>query len=275
MAKNAAKNAAKPPRNNVKNTAKAPRGKTAKAQANNPVKRKTVRMSNKDAADADDESDVDNTVKTRLDNVIETQGEDSAGTGTIKYTIILVAMLSFILCGAFFAVVAVPKDETKGTLATFIPLSSIFSLTLKGRLCALQYDIHSVYGRHRSAYDIIGVTISDTAKNIMDSYPMQIGKTVERDPEDDGEFNRRMAVVNAASLVLLSHKERGRYNVEIYGPSGLAELDGVEKRLEYAQRAQNQKACMKEGEMAEAMQADVDARLREVCKGYVPGEFHV
>ncbi|KAH8676903.1 hypothetical protein BGZ61DRAFT_552233 [Ilyonectria robusta] len=257
MAKNAAKNAAKPPRNNVKNTAKAPRGKTAKAQANNPVKRKTVRMSNKDAADADDESDVDNTVKTRLDNVIETQGEDSAGTGTIKYTIILVAMLSFILCGAFFAVVAVPKDETKG------------------RLCALQYDIHSVYGRHRSAYDIIGVTISDTAKNIMDSYPMQIGKTVERDPEDDGEFNRRMAVVNAASLVLLSHKERGRYNVEIYGPSGLAELDGVEKRLEYAQRAQNQKACMKEGEMAEAMQADVDARLREVCKGYVPGEFHV
>lgn len=267
------------PPKNVKSTGKAQRGKAAKAKANNLVKRKTVRMSNKDAAGADDEPDVDNTVKTRLDDAIETQGEDSAGRSTIKCIIILVAILSFILCGAFFAikmnpVVAVPKDETKGTLATFIPLSSVFSLTLKGRLCAFQYDVHSVYGRHRSVYDIIGVTISDTTKDIFDSYPAQIRKTVDRNPEDDGEFNRRMAVVNAASLVVLSHKERGRYNLEIYGPSRLAELDGVKKRLEYAQWAQNQKACMREGEMAEAMQADVDARLREVCKGYVPGEFH-
>lgn len=269
MAKNAAKT------QDENNTVKARRGKTVKSQLG-----KTVRTGNKEEADADDEPDVDKTVKTRLDDTIETRGNERTETGTIKYTIIIVAVLSWILCGAFFAhktnpVVAVPEDEVKRTLAPFIPLSSIFSLTLKGRLCALQFDIHSEYNRHRSLYDLIGVTISDTPDDIIVSYRMQIRKTVERDPEDEGEFNGRMAVVNVASLVLVTHKERERYNLEIYGPSGLAELDGVEKRLEDAQQAQNQKACKREGEKATAMQADVDARLREVCKGYIRGELHV
>ncbi|KAH7019876.1 hypothetical protein EDB80DRAFT_676831 [Ilyonectria destructans] len=258
MAKNAAKT------QDESNTVKARRGKKAEARRNTVKSQlgKTVRTGNKDAADADDEPDVDKTVKTRLDDTIEIQGDERTETGTIKYTIILVAVLSWILCGAFFAhktnpVVAVPKDE------------------VKGRLCALQFEIHSEYNRHHSFYDLIGITISDTTDDIIVSLPMQIRKTVERDPEDDGEFNGRMAVVNVASLVLATHKERERYNLEIYGPSGLAELDGVEKRLEDAQRAQNQKACKREGEKAAAMQADVDARLREVCKGYIPGELHV
>ncbi|KAK7421148.1 hypothetical protein QQZ08_010078 [Neonectria magnoliae] len=150
----------------------------------------------------------------------------------------------------------------------------------KRRVCSLHWSLYHEEKWHRSLYQVLDVHARAGEVHIIKAYQKKI---IEADNGTDTNVNtpidqegssgaswdisslpspdRRMLNLNSALLILIKDAERDLYHLEFYDKVGFIYSDREK-------RGTSKKQGELEREYMRKVQADIDERLRDVCKDY-------